>query len=869
MTMHSSLPFLALKTTSRLAVCFRQKSRNVLRVFITMISLGVSLSALAQDLVPSATASVFVASNTSRTFGFEEQKVKIGVGGLDYNVAVDASWLTATKEGDGVLLNISKNSDKERTAQLTISSGNENKKIALTQQANPILSVIGDPIAVSKATATSEESAKENTPITNATDGNGSTFYHSVWSDGNTSFPVTLTFIFDEAKHLDRIVYIPRGNGTGVFKDVTISINNGNGYTSAGSATFDNNDKMKTFNFSGDGVDNVKAVRIVVNSGYNAYISAAEIQFFDDTETGPLTSDVFADELFTKLKPSTTQANVDTIKNPLLKKLAQDLLNGTYSTKYRVGTYQAYRPVWNLREELDNSNPYDQHENPTGIYFSQGEKFVVMASGIGSKSINLEIYNLALEGMNARSTYALQDGINIFTASNRGTSYVLYYTQDYQTSPDIKLHFIYGQENGYFNLDTDDNAVWKDLLANAKAEVLDIVTPRIHMVAPLYALKAQCPVRGLELAHKLDSVIWREWEILGYFKHNRAPKNHQFVRPAQSGLYASTEGSFCAWGSFGGWVNPVGLETWGLAHELGHNNQVTAFRWVGMTEVTNNVKSAWVQYTLPGNFLRLEDERMDCIIGSVRGGRMQRFLTDHVVNRQAWQTGSDPFKILVPLWQMLLYTRVAEKSYDAYPDWYELIRKTPLIKDESNNSQRRLNFLRYFCTSAKLDFFPFYEKAGMLIPMDNVYLADYSGDYYTITQAQLNSIRNTVERRNFTKVPAEVVYINGYNVHIFRDNIKLRDELPVGTGCTATTIEDHQVVHQVVKIDNYVWQGAVGYETYDANGNLLHASIYGLGDAQSSDRYTHAIWKTSSQTQQPAYIMAVGYDGTRVKCYEP
>ena len=29
------------------------------------------------------------------------------------------------------------------------------------------------------------------------------------------------------------------------------------------------------------------------------------------------------------------------------------------------------------------------------------------------------------------------------------------------------------------------------------------------------------------------------------------------------------------------------------------------------------------------------------------------------------------------------------------------------------------------------------------------------------------------------------------------------------------------------------------------------------------------IWKTSSQTQQPAYIMAVGYDGTRVKCYEP
>lgn len=863
--MHSSLPFLALKTTSRLAVCFRQKSRNVLRVFITMISLGVSLSALAQDLVPSATASVFVASNTSRTFGFEEQKVKIGVGGLDYNVEVDASWLTATKESDGVLLNISKNSDKERTAQLTISSRNDYKKIALTQQANPILSVIGDPIAVSKATATSEESAKENTPITNATDGNGSTFYHSVWSDGSTSFPVTLTFIFDEAQHLDRIVYIPRGNGTGVFKDVTISINNGNGYTSAGSATFDNNDKMKTFNFSGDGVDNVKAVQIVVYNGYNAYISAAEIQFFDDSETGPMCSSLFLDDLYSKLKPGVTQANIDTIRNPLLKKLAQDLFDGTYSTKYRVGTYQAYRPYWNLLNELGNAHPYDQHENPTGIYFDAGEQIAIMANGIGDRDIQLQIYNLALDGMGASSTYALQDGLNVFTALNRGTSYVLYYASDYNTAPNVNLHFIYGQENGYFNLDTDDNTVWKDLLANAKTEVLDILTPRIHMVAPLYALKAQCPARGLELAQKLDSLVWREWELMGYFKHGRAPKNHQFVRPAQSGLFAGGEGSFCGWGSFGGWVTPVGLETWGLAHELGHNNQVAAFRWVGMTEVTNNIKSAWVQYTLSGNWLRLEDENMDCIIGSVRGGRMQRFLTDNVVNREIWQTGSDPFKILVPLWQLLLYTRVAEKATDAYPDWYELIRKTASIRDEGNNSTRRLNFLRYFCSSAKLDFLPFYEKAGMLIPMNNLYLADYSGDYYTITEAQYKTLRTNIERRKFPKAPAEIIYINGYNVHIFRDDIKLRDLLPVGTACTPTELNEHQVV----KVDNYAWQGAVGYETYTADGKLLHCSIYGLGDSQSSDRYTHVIWKTKNQTEEPAYIMAVGCDGTRVKCYEP
>ena len=73
----------------------------------------------------------------------------------------------------------------------------------------------------------------------------------------------------------------------------------------------------------------------------------------------------------------------------------------------------------------------------------------------------------------------------------------------------------------------------------------------------------------------------------------------------------------------------------------------------------------------------------------------------------------------------------------------------------------------------------------------------------------------------------------------------------------------------MVKVDNYVWQNAVGYETYDADGNLLNATIYGLGDSVASDRYTYVIWKTSNDTAQPAYIMAVGCDGTRVKCYEP
>lgn len=831
---------------------------------------------LAQIPVPSANAPLYIASDASRTVSFAAQTLKVGMAGADYTATCNASWVSASKTSDGVLLSFAQNNGDARNATLTINSGSSSKGITLTQQTNPFNAVAGGQVAVSTAYASSSESSRENAPITNALDGNTSTYYHSTWSS-STSFPVTLTFNFEEPQHLSRIIITPRGNGTGVFRSITVSTStDGTAFIEHGSANYENDDTQKTYGFGSEGVSNVKSVRISVTAGYQSYISAAEIQFIDDSGAQSGGFELFADELYTRLKDNVKQSDIDAVENPLAKQLAQDIFDGTYDTEFRVGTYEAYRPVVNLKSELLTSAYYDQHENPTGIYFEAGEKVAVVASGIGSSSVQLEVYSLVMDDeMGANSKYTLHDGLNILNVTNKGTSYVLYYRSDYATAPPVKLHFLYGTQNGYFNLDTDDNVKWKRLLANAKAGVLDIITPRVHMVAPIFALKAQCPARGYELAQKLDSVVWREWEIMGYFRHNRAPKNHQFVRPVKSGLFANAEGANCAWGSFGGWVTPINLESWGLAHELGHNNQLPAFTWTGMTEVTNNIYSAWVQYKLPWSQLRLEDEHINCIIGSVRGGRMQNFLNMDVVNNAGsdyyWQTETefgkttvDHFVALVPLWQMVLYTMAAEKAPNAFPDWYERIRTTSSL-NSATAANKRMNFLKEICNTAKLNFFPFFEKAGMLKVMNNVYIEDYTSGNITITRSMITSATNLINKKGFTSVPAELVYMNAYNMHIFRDNIKLEGLVPAGTGCTQTTLNGHTVV----KVDNYVWNGAVGYETYDAEGNLLHATMFGLGDAQGSDRYTYAIWKTSSESTSPAYIMAVGCDGTRVKCYEP
>ena len=77
----------------------------------------------------------------------------------------------------------------------------------------------------------------------------------------------------------------------------------------------------------------------------------------------------------------------------------------------------------------------------------------------------------------------------------------------------------------------------------------------------------------------------------------------------------------------------------------------------------------------------------------------------------------------------------------------------------------------------------------------------------------------------------------------------------VGNGCTLQSNK--------VKVDNEAWPGAVGYETYNAAGELIRITMFGLGDSQISSKYTYVLFPSDAN-----YIMAVGYDGTKVKIYQ-
>lgn len=82
---------------------------------------------------------------------------------------------------------------------------------------------------------------------------------------------------------------------------------------------------------------------------------------------------------------------------------------------------------------------------------------------------------------------------------NRGNGYISYYTDSYQKAPKVKIHFAQACESGYFNIRRGDtNRDWEELLATAKSDIIDIITPRIHVAAPIEALQKTAPKKDYD-----------------------------------------------------------------------------------------------------------------------------------------------------------------------------------------------------------------------------------------------------------------------------------------------------------------------------------------------------------------------------------
>lgn len=759
-------------------------------------------------------------------------------------------------------------------------------------------------ITLSNASASSYQAGNE---AENVIDGNLSTIWTNSPNIPASSWPVTLTVTLKEATHVDYVRYIPRQDiyDDGNWNKVYISYcptTTGSNFTSIGSYDLKSSSANCDMWLTENGVT-CGQIKFTLERGYFYCVSAAEIEAYAvDFQKKDEYAKYFTDAIFSELKPEVTSS--EGIEDPTLKALVDNLLTDAEGySKFRIGEYEPYLSTETLLDILKSSNYYNNYENPTGIYLKAGESCLVAVDGINNQHpVKLTIKNWVED--ESSSTYPLRNGLNYITASTEGNLFVSYYTDDLENAPNIKAHFINAPIQGYWDQATMTNADWVELLKGRSVNDNSILITRsehAQLAFPVSAWLKYCPTNVDSTMTLYQQVQWAQRDMLGLEKYGRQVKNRQLFFATTYGFMAAVnEGAYCNVNSLDAIMVPDAkrFDFWGVGHEWGHNNQIsTGFKWSGCGETTNNIFASWGQIHFTGNphTLRLEDEVSGVgEYSNMRGGRMQTYFEEALRKGVPWQLQDGPdyygttptektiwgydadgnylgyvtttsrnydhFVKLAPFWQLNLWGTLAGKCPDIIPMVIESIRSTRNYESYYNtNGKKQVNWMKLACDSAKIDLLPFFEKAGMLRPI-NSYIEDYNAGWNIISEKMIADLKTYVKEQGYPAYTEEINYINGHNYPIYRDCLKLEVPEELGVGCK---VSGNKVIVQHSAVKN-----AVAYETYNSKGELLRITMYGLG-SDDNHSYTQVLYPThSNEDLKSAYIVAVGYDGTRIKIYE-
>ncbi len=853
---------------------------NIHKIFTVAAAAILSLGANAQTkLDHSTTAPKIIIPGDTITLGYNSDFALVPINAsCGYTPSTSETWVKLQKDANGNLAMFSEFNvsgvDRYATVTLTSIDGSYSKTLVVDQQPNTMEGAASrssdKKITVKSASA---NQSMGGYGIENTYDGSTNTFYHSPWGSTATTFPVVLTYRLTTPNHLNYAVYTPRqdGNWNGNWGKVDVEYQLPDStWVTLRSSDLGQANSDAQIKFGDDGIENVCAVRYTIHDGYAGFASCAEMAFYErDTTTAKYLRQYFADDLCTTLQPGITKANAVKIKDQFVKRLVYSLLDGNYSTKFRVGEYRAYKPYSALQQELKTSNNYCNHENPTGIFVKEGERIAVIVEGITDYPVGMKIRNFG-PTVFAESNYTLSNGVNIITASNRGNIYVNYYTNDFAKAPNVKIHFAMCTENGYFDLTkgmTNDD--WKKIINNATGDCMDLLGYHCQVNFPAATLKKNCK-DAVWLVNTYDSIVSSEFRMMGLYEYNRVYGNHMTVIcvAKSGGLYHASNDGMCVP------LNAVDQPTssdpsyfdyWGAGHELGHNNQTDGVLWIGLTEVTNNLLAAFAQDRVqPNGFHRIENESN----GDKNYNFVNQIIKPNIINpNSTFHQNYDVWTTMVPFWGIHCYTFAAGVDSLAYPHVFEKMRTMDLPQknngigqnaDYTADGEQQLNFVKQVCDMTQIDFTDYFHLCGMMMPYNKV-VGDYANRRLLITQDMVDELQAYINSKHYTKAPAGLYLINIYNTDAFRNKATVPEGIAVGTGCTVSGGK--------VTIKHASWPNVVGFKAYDVDNNLVEIYSYGYGYEGSDNNYKPSYTK-ATLASNVAYINAVSYDGTETRCYK-
>ncbi len=596
-------------------------------------------------------------------------------------------------------------------------------------------------------------------------DGDFTTIYHSHWT--KTLFPVTLQYNFKNIDRIDYLIYHPRQDATnGLFKQVEIwYVTNKQKRIKLGDYDFGGKSVPMRIDFTKPLIKPA-SIELIVKSGLGdnetGFASCAEMEFFRQhpEKNFDLTA-IFSNNLCTKLRSDITQQEIERIPNNTIKNLVHSLVDEKVPGDFRVAEFKPFQHP-DIMAKTNKTGAYSLRDNPTGIAVAKGEELLVFVEDLHGQSISILVQNLD-KGFGGTS-YPLKNGVNLFTMADEGLAYVVYLTET-ATEPPVKMFFASGTINGYFDSQKHVTKDWKMLLdKNASYKYFDVLGKYSHLTFPSEDFRKYTP-DGLALINTYDRIVRLQHEFMGLYKYNRLFRNRIYLHVDYSSMwmYATsyhtgyniqTMSRICD-------VNKLlTSEIWGPAHEIGHVNQTRpGMKWQGMTEVTNNIYSLYLQ-TEFGNPSRIMNEPIKDY-----GNRYNMALKTIVEKGIAHNIASDVFCKLVPFWQLKLYVHDVLGNHDFYKDIYEQVRVNP---DPASEGECQLNFVKYACEIANLDLTDFFRSWGFLTPID-LMVNDYGKIRFIITQEQIDAVLKEIGSMNLPKPMHDNIYlINDDNINLYK-----------------------------------------------------------------------------------------------------
>lgn len=506
-------------------------------------------------------------------------------------------------------------------------------------------------------------------------------------------------------------------------------------------------------------------------------------------------SSYFTDESCSVLKPGITDAEIASIPHEKMRELAVALKKGEYDTEFRAADYRPYQHP-SIMAAKNKTSKYSLRDNPTGIYAEEGDElFIYLGKVYEGAQISMIIQDLN-GGYGNSQTIALNEGLNRVIAPIGGLIYILNNVEEdipllleaeeavkAAAAKTIKTHFIFGKVNGYFDIRKHKTqAKWEEILGNATYQDIDVLGDYSHITWSVDQFRGNNVqsnqgvvtdiVRTIE---NCDRLVYLEQEFLGLIKYNKMFKNRMHfcldytAESPNASDYRTVYSKGTSYAEI--FCNPdkFGARLWGPAHEVGHCNQTRpGLKWAGMTEVTNNLTALYVQTSF-GQSCKLQVDKGDPKDEDGKGlpnySSLKNFYevsTAYIIDkgRAHCLPGIDINSRetqLVPFWQLKLYIVDALGQKDFYHDLYEYIRNNPSPSEEKKNAGLdQLDFVRQVCRISGLNLLDFFEKWGFLKSV-NTTLNDYGNKIFTLTQNQVNTLKEEIEKAGYA-MPAPNVH---------------------------------------------------------------------------------------------------------------